>query len=302
MAHSQAVAHHELFQAYPPWRGITKPAMGVDFLGVHTRNEFWPPWPKEPGDQEIEVAYPPFDEEYFEWISLLSAVKDATGRFTMIELGAGWGRWLGRAAAAIRKTTRYPFLLVGVEAEPTHFLWMKKFLRDNGIDPNRHWLLKAAVSDKPGWVTFLIGNPDKWYGQSVLGDQAPIPPSIWSRLLNCIWPRKQSNAVEARTVRAITLNAVLRRVGLVDLVDADIQGSEASVFEAAADLLNAQVKAVHIGTHSEEQETRLRALFSRLDWVCRYDFACMKEQETPFGRITFGDGVQAWTNPQFCSP
>lgn len=40
----------------------------------------------------VTTTLPAFDEEYFEWIDLLEAVTEATGEFTMIELGAGWGR------------------------------------------------------------------------------------------------------------------------------------------------------------------------------------------------------------------
>ena len=45
-------------------------------------------------------AYPSFNEEYFEWVDVLEAVVARAGMFTMLELGAGWGRWLANAAAA----------------------------------------------------------------------------------------------------------------------------------------------------------------------------------------------------------
>ena len=60
----------------------------------------------------VEPDLPRFDEEYFEWVDVLESVLLTTERFTMIELGAGWGRWLARGAAAAERRS-VPFLLVG---------------------------------------------------------------------------------------------------------------------------------------------------------------------------------------------
>jgi hypothetical protein len=46
---------------------------------------------------------PPFDYEYFEWVDLLQAVKEAENTFTIVEVGAGYGRWSSRAALAARQ-------------------------------------------------------------------------------------------------------------------------------------------------------------------------------------------------------
>ena len=40
------------------------------------------------------LPYPDFCEEYFEWIDVLESVLAADQQFVMIELGAGYGRWL----------------------------------------------------------------------------------------------------------------------------------------------------------------------------------------------------------------
>jgi hypothetical protein len=72
-------------------------------------------------DRHVETDYPPFDEEYFEWIDLLEAITSAKGQFTMLELGGGWGRWTANAATALRHLGGLPHTLVVVEAESTHF-------------------------------------------------------------------------------------------------------------------------------------------------------------------------------------
>lgn len=85
-------------------------------------------WRPQPFDRNESPTYPPFDEEYFEWIDLLEAVAAAKDRFTMLELGAGFGRWTARAAAAAKQRD-LSYSLIAVEAEPTHFDWMREFTR-----------------------------------------------------------------------------------------------------------------------------------------------------------------------------
>ena len=89
---------------------------------------------------------------------------------------------------------------------------------------------------------------------------------------------------------------------MVDLIDMDIQGAEAEVVESSLDLLDRRVKRVHIGTHGDEIEARLRAAFARMEWRCLYDFPHGSDTATPFGVVSFGDGVQSWINPRYASP
>jgi FkbM family methyltransferase len=295
---ASTLAHHEVFSRYDRWKGISQPGVQVDFLGVRIRESFFLPTPLEPGHRLLDAPFPAFDEEYFEWVSLLTAVKNASDSFTMVELGAGYGRWVVKAAAAVRRARGIPCRLVAVEAEPTHFRWMRTHFRDNDLAPRRHWLIEAAVSDRLGWVPFLVGDPNAHYGQAIVTERAATPPSRWQRLRSRMVRAADTPQQKTVTVPAITLDSILKKLESIDLIDADIQGSEAAVFEASADLVNRRVKAVHIGTHSDEQETRLRNLFTSLSWEPQYEFACNKQQATPFGAIKFGDGVQAWTNPR----
>ena len=48
---------------------------------------------------------------------MLEAVAEARGTFVMMELGAGYGRWLARAAAAVEQIAELSYKLIGVEAE-----------------------------------------------------------------------------------------------------------------------------------------------------------------------------------------
>ena len=256
----------------------------------------------------VSTEPPTPSEDSFEWIDVLESVCESEGSFTMVELGAGWGRWIVNAAAALRQIApERPFLLVGVEAEPTHFEWLRRHLLDNGIDPDRQTLVKAAVAAQGGWVKFQRGDAAGWYGQAIERDDpaAKISGPV-SRLIR--WTRNSvanrlavgPDARRIRRGRAVTLTSLLEPLEVVDLVDADVQGVEADVFESAADQLAAKVRRVHVGTHGPENEWRVRALFERLGWECRFDYAGQAKHDTPLGQISFEDGVQSWVNP--CAP
>lgn len=225
---------------------------------------------------------PPLDEEYHEWIDVLEAVIAAQDSFTMIELGAGFGKWIGRAGLAARLYhDQMPLKLIGVEAEPTHFQWLQQHLTDNGFGPESYELIEAAVDAEDGEVVFQVGDPGANYGQSIV---------------------REGSAVESvKRVRAVSLNRILSQLDQVDLIDLDIQGEEYRVLSSAINALNTKVKRIHIGTHGEQIERDLRALFRMHGWYKLNDYACQKTQMTEWGEVVFGDGVQTWINPRLSS-
>jgi FkbM family methyltransferase len=246
--------------------------------------------------------YPSFDEEYFEWVDILEAVDEATDSFVMIELGAGYGRWCARAAAAVRRKSNGRFQFVAVEAEPDHFRWIHDHFRDNGIDPAGHELIWAAVGAQPGFVPFLVGVADSWYGQAIAEKAAAPLPDVENRR------RLKARSVLGRPpaasgsdngvtwVPCVTLAEILAPYPRVDLIDIDVQGAEYEVLASAMDLLNRRVRRIHVGTHSTEIERQLRELFTDHHWKCVNDYPCQSCSQTPYGTIQFGDGVQTWQN------
>jgi FkbM family methyltransferase len=240
----------------------------ANWLGVTTRRDFF--------TEELEfvrVATPPIDTEYFEWIDLLEAVTAATDHFTMLELGAGYGRWIVNAAAAVRAYSGIPATLVAVEAEPTHFKWLEQHCRDNAVEAE---VVQAAVAPVGGEVSFAVGSPAAWYGQA-------IADGTWS-------------PEQTQTVSAVALSSLLARHQRIDLVHMDVQGIEADVLEEARDELS-RVRRLHVGTHGRVQEDRIRALFTELGWQAQQDYPSGARSKTPWGKMEFQDGVQTWINP-----
>lgn len=211
----------------------------------------------------------PADNERPEWEALLAAVRDATGTFTMMELGAGYGRWTLRAhdlAAAAGLTPE----LIAVEADPGHFHELQATV--NG----RATLINAAVARRSGRTLFCAGGTG--YGQAI-----PRGKKTMRR-----W--RQAGG-QIRLTRATSLNQLLRPLEHVDLIDLDVQGAEAEIL-TNADLRS--VRRIHVGTHSPAIEQQLRDLFAALGWECEHDYPGGRNADTPWGRIRFDDGAQTW--------
>jgi FkbM family methyltransferase len=282
---------HPVFDAFESWVGPVDPGWDVNFLGVRTRVSFFSVFARladYPRGCTREAPKPVPNEDYFEWIALLEAVLDAQGSFTMVELGAGWGRWIVNGIGALRAQGNLPYLVVGVEAEPTHFEWMKQHLVDNDVDLRRATLIEGAVADADGDVWFHVGEPGDWYGQRIALPEEVTPETERQREI-C--------GRSVARIRAVSLRTVLRNLDRVDLLDVDIQGAEADALEAASDVVNGKVKRMYVGTHDQTNEGRLRRLFGGLEWEGVYDFPGGGVSDTPWGRMTFEDGVQLWVNP-----
>jgi FkbM family methyltransferase len=266
---------------FPCWQGEVPRGFIVNFLGAVTRIEFYVGYSEidrqYPADRWVQTEYPSFDEEYFEWIDLLEAVVAAKDCFTMLELGAGFGRWTANAALALKQAGDIKPTLIAVEAEPTHFRWMVQHLADNAVESKGVHLIQAAVAANSGKVGFYVGEteygaPENWYGQNIGGPHM---------------------------VDAVSLNSLLEPLEAIDLVDLDIQGAEFEVLEAVAAELDKKVKRVHIGTHSARIDEALTSLFGRLGWRCLRSYACGATVGTEYGSIFFQDGIQTWVNPAY---
>jgi FkbM family methyltransferase len=265
----QTFTHHPVFSKFQRWSGEVPPGFEVDFLGTRNRTDFFSLLRPQPNRRVETPEYPSFDDEYFEWIDLLEAVGLAAGRFNMLELGAGFGRWTARAAAAASQCNM-PYSLVAVEAEPTHFTWLRQNLQDNGVDLDACRLVEAAVTAGEGKVGFQIGNARNSYGQAIGGETE---------------------------VDAVSLSNLLSPINVVDLIDLDVQGAEFEILSSSPDLLNRKVKRIHVETHSHQLHGKIIQLFQILRWKPHFLYEGNTADRTPWGKINFQDGTQSWLNP-----
>lgn len=267
---------HPVIEAVTCWKGFVPRGFEADFLGTLTRSETFVQVDGLPDAAYVRTTHPKMQGEYPQYVDLLESINLAQHTFTMIELGAGYGRGLVRAAAYLRRARpALEFRLIGVEAEPQHFRWMKQHFQDNGLNPDEHTLIQAAVAARSGQAKFHARKPGEWYGQAIIS----------------------YTGQDVLKVPTVDLGSLLEPLQVVDLIDIDVQGVEAEVLSTARDLLPGKVRRIHVGTHSAEIEAELRRLFHQLGWVCLNDFPCRSRSETAYGPIEFQDGVQTWLNP-----
>lgn len=299
--------HHEVFSRFQPFSGEVGPHYGVDFLGTIIRNEFVAELYTRPVASVWETSYPPVNEDYLEWIDLLESVVAARGSYTMVELGAGFGRWVVRAAFALKQFNgQLPYRLVAVEAEPVTFKWMGQHFQDNGVDAGKHRLLHAASSDVSGDALFYIGGPrggpwdlppNEWYGQCLAKDHDLRGEYQQDGEYNGFPVRLHKSGWRSITVPSVTLIGLMADLERVDFLDMDIEGQELPVIRSSIAEMDAKVKRVHIGTHSTEIEAELRQILRQHGWRCLQDYPISTRTETPWGPVDFGNGVQSWVNP-----
>jgi FkbM family methyltransferase len=298
-----AIQHHPLVCAYPPVVVPHSPAdVDVDFLGVKTRRSFFADMAKG-SEAPAGPVYPPFSNEYFEWIDIFEGIEEARGTFLMLDLGAGYGRWCVRAALAARRKPDLCFRCIAVEPEPEHFRWLLQHFQDNELDVREHELIWAVAGAQPGFVPFWVGRSSGWYGQAVAKRPATPLPDVRARsrlrARSILGMPPVLDATEATViwVPTITLPDALAAYRRIDLIDMDIQGTELEVLTSAIDFVTERVRRIHIGTHSPEVEEGLRELFLSAGWQNLNDYPGQSRMMTPYGEVDFEDGVQTWLNP-----
>ena len=255
----------------------------------------------EEGPPELAGAIP-FNEEYFQWIDLLSAVLEAGPTFTFAELGAGYGRWTSRAAGAARRKGK-AFRAVLAEGEPRHAARIPEHMADNDIGDYR--LFEAAVGDEARTslmsVQFSEGGKAEgdWYGQSIGWRTPDVRKQVGEHHGRPVLAMDGLHFIE---VQEIPLATVLAAYDRFDLVDLDIQGAEARAIRSAIEPLNAKVRRLYVETHNTAVEEDLRDSLGSAGWVKLRDYPQQAESETPFGRTFMEGGVQSWINPRLHRP
>jgi len=292
--------HHPAFDRIATYTGPPEAGFRTDFLGIRTRCEFL----SGAALAAVQVHTADPHEEYLEWTDLLESILAARGHYTMMELGAGYGRWAVRAAALVRQLRPMPFHLVAVEAEPRHYRWLRQHMADNQIDTASSTLLQGVVSDHRENVLFYVASPAgevneaaSWYGQAIAKSYEAVDamPTDAYEDREVFQLRSGWKSVK---VPSFLLADILPETNRIDLIDMDVQGEELKVITSSIEELDRRVARLHIGTHSPEIEQGLRELLRQRGWQCAADYAGGQTNDTPWGPVAFVDGVQSWINPR----
>ncbi len=287
---------HPVFAAFPGFVGSRPKDILLDYVGAQFRG-IWDSQPHVPAiEGSWQTPIPDVNEEYFEWIDVLESVQRAQNAYTMLELGAGYGRWGVRAGLAARRKGIKNISIVFVEGEPKHAAWIGEAVQLNGLS-SAATVLQRAISYEGQPVPFLVGHDslDVGFGQCLgwEGGGAATGDTYFGKPVH-----RTPAGYHQIFVAPTTLEAVTEGLVVVDLIDMDLQRAERDVIRNSMQTLNDKVRRVHIGTHAPEIEEELRAAFTASGWKCVWDFGCNRENPTPYGQVSFLDGIQSWINPR----
>ena len=312
----------EIFDGITPWTGFVPKGYLVDFLGTITDVRFQPLSGLKPsavGGGHIATRLPVIGdgEPWFEAVNWIAAARAARERFVMITLGACFGAQAVGSYRALQLLNPLPALLVAVEPEPENFQWLHRHLRDNGIDPDAHWLVPLAISDRNDPVFFPVGSPGtgaqncystnhadarKHYAARLVTTENAVGALRGLLLENTTGLTKDlvpgtNLMAEIKSLSAITLRDLLGPLTVVDYLESDIQQSEILVFPPFMDLLKRKVRRIHIGTHGVETHRTLHKLFDEHGWDIVFSFEPNRRYESAFGSFETNDGVLTVVNP-----
>jgi FkbM family methyltransferase len=310
------MADHPIFAKYRRQAPSIDDTYRVSFFGVKTRQEFeidlgagmLTSGEAHETGAAVDLPSPKY-EDYYEWIDLLEAIDQAGDSFTMIELGAGYGRWIANgyfAAARHRDGRRRTLTLIAAEADARRFEWMRQHLGDNNIAVDPRHLLQLAVAEHHGFSLFPLSSVYR-YGDALAAIDSATAEGLQERLAQlyqdgvraCSIPGEPHPYQITRLVPASDIIALAE--GVVDVVHMDIQGAEVGAIQGSIACINEKVKRMHIGTHSPEIEDSLYRLLVANGWAIKRFYPGLTDCHAEYGLFMPRDGIISCVNSRFAA-
>jgi len=302
-----------------PWSGRVPENCVADAIGAITRASFRPSLEQQHlPERDVSTKLPSVTgdgEGWFEFVDWLVSAREAKDDYVAISLGAAYGAQLVGAWKALQLVNPLPSLLIAVEAVPDNCRWIAAHMRDNGIAPEDHVIVQAAVGPDNEVVLFPVGAPGSGRNNAMMTN-APLSRAIYAQVLSRpehaariarnLLMRNTTGLVrdlgdgasgEVKFVSAVTLGDILGPLHRVDFLEVDIQQSEGEAIPLFIGLLTRKVRRVHIGTHGAKIHGQLRALFARAGWDIVFDYAPDTLHQTELGAFTTSDGILTARNP-----
>jgi len=278
-----------LFEQFPPYDGPGSPGFVTNFLGVRVRTSFSTPLQSFDGHVEGHpVPVGGVQGETAEFIGMLRSVLDARDRYALLECGAGYGPWMAIAAAAAARRGISDVRLYGIEGDAGHFRFMSEHLDDNGVSPENRHLIHGAVGASAGTARWpVVDNAADVYGGRPMDDGSTDYHGT-----------PQSRLVE---VQVHSINDLLQREPVWDLLHVDIQGGEGALCRAGVEAMNRCVRRVVIGTHSRALDGEVMSVFHAAGWTLENEKPTVmvwRDGAPTLETMARVDGVQVWRNPR----
>lgn len=260
----------------------------VNFLGVAMNVAFMPMLKDRAGQVEGLPIPANWHADMAEFAGALRAVDLTRDRFTMIELGCGWGCWMvNTGVAAKRRGLR--IRLIGVEGDPGHIGFAKEALETNQISAVSYTLLHGIAGASTGVALFpRQDKAGKHWGLEPKFDLAPEEH------------QEQLATGRYQELPVIALDDIIANERRISLLHMDIQGGEAGLVRDCIRTLTDKVVYLVIGTHSREIEGQLMRLLLNAGWTLEIERPSIFTI-TANGPMTTVDGVQAWRNSRLAA-
>lgn len=256
----------------------------TNFLGVRIDPKFFPELLAGKAGLVEEIPIPAnWHADIAEWGAALRAVDLARERFTVVELGCGWGCWMNNTGVAARRVG-LPVQLIGIEGDEGHIQFAREAVAANGFHESDVRLVRGIAASKPGVALFPR--------QSQAGVSWGLEPIFGATA------EQRAKALQDGShdeLPMIDLAEIASEYGRIDLLHVDIQGGEADLIAGCRDLLTEKVAYVLIGTHSRSIEGRLFDLLGEMGWRLEIERPALLELADGSPRVTV-DGVHGWRN------
>jgi hypothetical protein len=280
---------------------LSDPKLIIDYFGMRIDPDYEPAQEARRGEVIGKAPFPTdtFLAEGIEYAALAQSLMHAGGRFSLIEVGAGWGPWITLAAICGRRLGKSRIEITAIEADHERFSALRRHLAlnqlvpvtalDDGADGDLVWRLHEAVAwfDDAGarWPEGELADA----GRQALEAGNISLQDYRGRL--AVFSKRPS----------IPLSRIVQMHERVDLLHIDLQGVETVLISRALTDLNDKVRRLFVGTHSRLIEGELLALMFREGWLLEREEPCLFRTAAGNASIeglTIRDGGQLWVNPR----
>lgn len=260
------------------------PGYLTNFLGVRIDPKFLPQILTDRAGEVEGIPIPAnWHADIAEFAAALRAVELANERFTIVELGCGWGCWLNNAGTAARRAG-LAVQLIGVEGDEGHIGFAREACATNGFTPDQVTLRHGIAAPADGIALFPRQNKAgvEWGLEPVFGASVA---------------EKQA-AIAAGSHDALPMIALAELTAMhqcIDLLHIDIQGGEANFIAGCLSILADRVAYILVGTHSRQIEGRIMEMLLANGWCLEIERPAIFALDSGVPDIRI-DGVQGWRN------
>lgn len=279
--------HPPIFHEFPRKESISDGRSVYDFLGGAIDASYKRGWEKNvlPKGAVVKPGYPAPSEWTIDWIACLLAARLAGDRFTVIELGAGYGQWMVTSIIAYKALRPdRPAHGMALEADITHYQWLEQHVQKNlGSKPDVRTDLLHAAAGYDGIARFpVLAEPERDYGAAYQagGDGGTM-----------------------QQVQCLSMKSIDQRFDeeKIDILHVDIQGAEADLIANPGfeDTLR-KTRFALFGTHQNSKlHGKVKMAMERAGMQALIEWPRESFIDTPIGSIKTNDGAIFAANQKF---